>query len=248
MIFQKCQIVDMYNLRNNHFVGIAMLLGLFVPHTSVLLMAINPLLTALLFVFVRRREKSGFGVMKFLICSVIIVSLISSSLFLPHDSYKYIVASVFFMMLMFFFPFIGQQRIPNIYYYISIGIILFSQLIYLFNLPSIQIIIEILYPISETDLNSFEYMTENINAGNIFGFRLGGVFRNPNQCARYASLITAAYLADRSNESLRKTGPFILLALSSVLFTGSRTGLAVISLIIFVFFDYIIVYAKSVPN
>lgn len=226
----------MENSRLNHFVGIAMLLGLIVPHTSIFLMAINPVLAVLLFIFVGSNVNRGFGVTKFLISVVVLVSLISSALFLFHDSDKYILSSVFFMMLILLFPFVGRQRIPNIYYFIAIGIILFSQLVYLFNMPSIQRIIETLYPVSETDLNSFEYMTENINSGNIFGFRLGGIFRNANQSARYTSLITAAYLADRPNENMRKTGLLVLLALGSVLFTGSRTGLAVITLIILLFF------------
>lgn len=217
--------------KKQHFVGIAMLLGLILPHSSFLLMAINPLLVLLLFLFVRNNN-NGFGDIKVLICSVVIISLLSSIGLLSHTSNKYIFASSFFLLLIACFPFVGKQKIPDSYYYVFIILILFSQFVYLFNVPSVQRLIENLYPAGESELNSFEYMTQNINTNNISQFRLGGIYINGNQTARYVCLVTAAFLADRPDESLRKTILFILLALISVFVTGSRTGLVVIALIV----------------
>ena len=212
-----------------------MLLGLFLPHISTVLMAINPLMLLILYYFNRKRSNTSFGIVKLLICGVILISFLYSYISVSHESDKYIQSSVFLMMLIMFFPFTGPSKIHGSYFFIAIGFILFTQLIYLFNLPSLQATLERLYPVEELTANSFEYMTENINSSNIFYFRLGGVFSNSNQSARYTCLLTAAYLADRHNESLRKTSLYILLAFLSVILTGSRTGLVVISLIIFVF-------------
>ena len=216
--------------RAKHLVGISMLLGLFLPHTSYGLMIINPLLVVLLFFITNNKHSTGFGTLKYLLCGVVIVSLLSSLLFLYHNSNKYLLSSFYFLLLWMCFPFNGPQRIPSGYYYLAVCIILFSQLIYIFNLPFLQKQIETLYPVGDSELSAFEYMTENINATNFFNYRLGGLFRNQNQSARYICLITAAFLADRPNWGLRKTGLFILLALVSVVLTGSRTGLIVISL------------------
>lgn len=225
----------MENKEYSHLLGVAMLLGLFLPHTSTALMAINPLMLLMLYYINKKEGNTSFSIVKFLLCSVIFISFFYSFITVSHESDKYIRASAFLMMLIMFFPFTGTSQIHSSYFFIAIGFILFTQLIYLFNLPSLQATLERLYPVEELTAKSFEYMTENISNSNIFNFRLGGVFRNPNQCARYICLISAGYLADRHNENLRKIGLYVLLSFISVLLTGSRTGLVVLSLIIFVF-------------
>lgn len=225
----------MENKEYSHLLGVAMLLGLFLPHISTALMAINPLMLLMLYYINRKKSNTSFSIVKLFLCTVIFISFFYSFITVSHESDKYIFSSVFLMMLIMFFPFTGPSQIHGSYFFFAIGFILFTQLIYLFNLPSLQKTLEMLYPVEKLTASSFEYMTENISSSNIFNFRLGGVFRNANQSARFTCLITAVYLADRHNESLRKTGLYLLLAFISVLLTGSRTGLVVFSLIIFVF-------------
>lgn len=215
--------------------GLSMLLGLFLPHTSTFLLIINPLLCVGLYFVFRNMNKNkyrSFGAVKFLMCGIVIVSLLYSVAFIHHSSIKYVFSSVFFFMLVLLFPFAGNNIIPKGYYFVAICYILFTQLLYVFNVPVLQKVIESWYPIREEDLNSFEYMSRTITTSNILHYRLGGLFRNPNQCSRYVCLITAAFLAERHNATMKSVIVMILLALVSVVLTGSRTGLAVMAIII----------------
>lgn len=221
--------------RSIHFMGLSMLLGLFIPHTSTLLLIINPLLCLGLFLVFRNvnnNHTGTFGTVKFLMCGIVIVSLLYSVIFVHHSSIKYLFSSVFFFMLILLFPFAGNNSIPKGYYYVAMYYILFTQLLYVLNVPVLQKVIESWYPIREEDLNSFEYMTRTISTSNILNYRLGGLFRNPNQCSRYVCLITAAFLAERHNATMKNVIVMILLAVVSVVLTGSRTGLAVMAIII----------------
>ena len=129
----------------------------------------------------------------------------------------------------------GREKIPGAYYFFSLGLILFSQLVYLVNAPSVQSLIETFYPVGETEFDYYEYMTQNIDYQSVLSFRLGGLFRNANHTARYVCLITGVYLADRPNDGLRRISFISVIALVSVVLSGSRTGLVVILLIIGVF-------------
>ena len=222
----------------SRLLGIFLLLGLFLPHTSTVFLAINPIMCLVLYLVFRYKNKSeyrAFGLIKFLLCAVIIISLFASLAFIRHSSIKYLLSSIYLLLLVFTFPFVGRSKIPNAFFYVAISYILLSQLIYLFEFHAIERVLELLYPISENDMNSFEYMTRNISTSNIFRFRLGGLFHNPNQCSRYVCLITAAFLVDRPYEKLKNVLPFVFLVVFSVVLTGSRSGLVVISLIIGMF-------------
>lgn len=221
--------------KTEHLVGVAVLLGLFVPHTSIMLMAINPILLVLLWIFTKGKTGNVFNEWRFLICALIVGSTMVSAIFFSHSSYKYIFAALNLFLLILCFPFVGRERVSGGYYLAALLITLFSQLVYVFNIPMIQRLIEVIYPIGEDDLHYHEYMIDNISSSNILQFRLGGVFRNANQGARYICLIMAAFLADRPNEKIRGVLLYILLAASSIVLTGSRTGLVVFSLLVIVY-------------
>ena len=229
------------NKKAVHLMGLAMLLGLFVPHTSTFLLIINPLLCVVLF-FVFKEEHNhtakSFGPVKLFLCGIIVISTLHSVVSIQHGSNKYLLSSIMWWLLLLLFPFAGNNNIPKGYYFVAVYFIILTQVIYLLNVPSLQHLMETIYPaVGESTITVYERMTRNITTTNIFNYRLGGLYYNPNQCSRYVCLITAAYLAERNNAPLKKVSLFILSAFVSVLLTGSRTGLVVIFLII-TFFTY----------
>lgn len=211
-------------------VGVCLLLGLFVPHTSTLLMLINPILCLLLFFnnsskFPKQTRGIVFG-----LCFVILISLIASAMFNYHESTKYAISAVNLLLLLVCFPLSDGEVIPNIYFYIAILYIILSQLAYVFHVSSLISFYERFYPIGADDENVYAYMQENIDSSTVFSYRLGGLFHNANQSARYVCVISAAFFALNKAEKVKKNLLYIILSLSCVLMTGSRTGLVVYSM------------------
>lgn len=83
------------------------------------------------------------------------------------------------------------------------------------------------YPYEEFLENYNEYMRQGVEFDNMFSFRLGGIFRNSNQGARYTTIILAAFLVENWNRRSNLKVLFIFATVLSILFTGSRTGMLV---------------------
>lgn len=224
---------EVLSRRNGNIMGVCMLLGLFLPHISTTLLLVNPLMCVFLYLMFRKPGKSKkFILPTLLVSTCIIISVIISLGTGIHRSNKFLLTAIDILMLFILFPFAEDSKIPNRYYYFAIGFILFSQVIYLFDLRFIQNLFETLYPVSESDEGIFNYMRENISVAGIFKFRLGGLYRNPNQAARFITLITTVYLIDNKDKSIKKVLLFTSVCFLSVIMTGSRTGLVVFILLV----------------
>ena len=209
----------------SHFVGIGLVLAFLIPHTSTALYLVNPILCLFYQCF---KLNKGFYKYNWIVLVPLFLTLLIN---LPQGvSYKAVRSCVIILLYFACFPMVGRVRIPNIYLYIILLLILFSQLIYLFNLQYLIKLINIYYPFSERDFGE-QYMQDNINANNFLSFRLGGIYRNSNQCARYLTFLMAGFIILNREKSFKSLLPFILVSFFAVILTGSRTGFVVASLL-----------------
>lgn len=91
--------------------------------------------------------------------------------------------------------------------------------------------LETFYPISWGE-RMITYANEHVTISNYSNFRLGGLYHNPNQCAKYISLLLAIYLVNNKNKRFSKQVLFVVLCFIGVLLTGSRTGFIVAALLV----------------
>lgn len=214
-------------------VGVCFLIGLFLPHINAFLMLFNIFMC--IFLYINYKGKCNPKLTPFKII-LIISLLISFVVNLPTLNLggKAILTFAYILLLFYTFPMIGSVRIRNMYLYISLSIILLSQLVFVINyIPGI-FLIDILYPVPEEDLNQYEYFV-NEAAGTLsqsLSLRNSGLFRNPNQTSKYLCLILACFLLENKKMKLKKFLFFIPACFLSIIMTGSRTGLVVSSLLI----------------
>ena len=218
--------------KEEHFLGVVFLIALFLPHTSTPLLLVNPLLCIVLSAYFAKIKKYRKDAVKYMLIGSIAISLLLNFV-LGAASSKSVLATCNLLLMLSFFPFVSDVRIRNVYIYIALTYIVVSQVTMFIHIPAVSDFYEIVYPISEESMGYYQYVLDSVTSDSISGFRLAGLFRNPNQCSKYVTLITAVFLLD-SNTSLKKSLPFLGCAAMSVLMTGSRTGLVVFMGIVFI--------------
>lgn len=115
--------------------------------------------------------------------------------------------------------------------------IFISQLAFLFAIQPLVDFIDKYYPYEGDALGlTTDYILER-SSGSLYdiGIRYSGIYRNPNQCSRYVVLLTSAllYISRRYIKIIS-----VIIALISVLMTGSRTGFLVLSLVVVAYMFY----------
>ncbi len=215
--------------RMSHFVGIGLVLGFLLPHTSTAFLLVNPLLCLFYQCFKQNRDFYKWNWL------VLVPLTVTTLINLPQDiSQKAMMSSMAILLYFLCFPMVGKVKIPNTYFYVILGVIFLSQIAYTYNITFMEHFLETYYPISEEDRAQQHYQ-DVINADNMYNFRLGGLFHNANQCARYLTFLLTAFMVLNSDKSIRKQFPFIVVAYYAVLLTGSRTGFVIASALIFVY-------------
>jgi len=209
-----------------HLVGISILLAFLLPHTSMQFQLVNPLLFLfLLYSFWKSRTWQP-------IVLLVLVPVILSILFNFQNASLKAFQSTFTILLYFAcFPFVGPIRIRKFYLIFCLAYIFISQIVYLLGIPSLTAFYDMVYPISEDDLSYYGHIQNSIGYSNVFNFRLGGIYHNPNQCARYLTMLMAFFLSVNHPKNVREVIYFILISYVGVLLTGSRTGFVIASLI-----------------
>lgn len=221
--------VTVYDKRMSHLVGIGLVLGFLLPHTSTFFLLVNPLLCLFYQCFKQNRVYYKNNWM------VIIPVLLSLFINYPQGVEMKALYSCMAILLYFFcFPMVVNVRIPNIYFYFILLFVFISQIAYAYNISYMEKILNTYYPLSEEDVAGL-HQQNTVNADNILNFRLGGLFHNSNQCARYITFLLAGFIILNSEKAARKMLPFILISFYAMLLTGSRSGFAVASLIIIVY-------------
>lgn len=215
------------NKYQEHLVGFAILISLLLPHTSTILLLVNPILCLLLVKVFKKRKWSP------IVFVPIVPIIIATFLNFQLASIKAFQSTITILLYFSCFPFVGDVKIRNEYLYICLGVILVSQLSSVLGLSFMNDFFDSLYPVSEDDNKALENMRQNVTIGTISNYRLGGLFHNSNQCARYLTFLLAFYVVVNRDSDLKHILLFTLLCVVGILITGSRTGFVVGTLIIF---------------
>ena len=211
-----------------HLVGFGLLLAFLLPHTSTVFLMVNPLLClALAFLSSGRRSTIYYWI----VLVPLVISLVLNMAGVVEQ--KAILTWLTIVMYFTLFPFVGAVKVRNSYLMICLGFIIVSQLVYLLNIDFLTSFIDSTYPISSDDMSIYNSMRSNISYENIMNYRLGGIYRNPNQCSRYLVFLLAFYIVTNKEKPIRKQLLFVALASIAVIFTGSRTGLGVVAILLF---------------
>ena len=222
---------DLDVTRMSHFVGIGLVLGFLLPRTSTALLLVNPLLCLFYQLFKQNRIYYRNNWI------VLVPLLLTLFINLPQEiSSKSILSSATVLMYFFCFPIVGRVKIPNFYFYLILTYILLTQLAYVMDIPVVVRFLDTYYPYSEDLVKRFEHMQNTITEENMLNFRMGGLYRNSNDCARQLSFLLAGFLVLNGKKSVRKLLPFVIICFYAVLLTGSRTGFVTASTLIIVFF------------
>lgn len=211
----------------SHFVGIGLVLGFLLPHTSTAFLLVNPLLCLFYQCY---KQNQLFYKYNWIVFVPILLTLLIN--FPQGVNSKAIMVCLTILLYFFCFPIVREVQIPNYYFYFILIIIILTQLAYLLHIPILVNLLDTYYPISENDTNGIAYMQNNITTENMLDFRMGGLYRNSNQCSRYLTFLLASFLVLNDEKPLRKLIPFVIVAFYAVLLTGSRTGFVVASMII----------------
>ncbi len=217
---------DLEVTRMSHFVGIGLVLGFLLPHSSTIFLLVNPLLCVFYQLY---KQNQFFYKNNWIVLAPILLTLLIN---IPQGVSSKAIMSCFAIVLYFFcFPMVGKVKVPNIYLYFILGFILLSQVAYAFGIGFMEDLLNTYYPLSEEDTSGL-HQQNTVNADNMLDFRLGGLYHNSNDCARALCILLAGFLALNDEKPIRKLLPFVIISFYGVLLTGSRTGFAVASLVI----------------
>lgn len=221
--------------RLSHLMGIGLVLGFVLPHTSTVFLMVNPILCLLFWLLRRRKRIWGAALLVFVSLSISILANMTQV-----ASMKPLLTCVTIMMYSVCFPFADAEiRVRPVYFYVTLVCIVLTQVAYLLDVSFVTNLLDTYYPIEGDLENVYLNMQRNITYENMLSYRLGGLYRNPNQCARSLTLLLAAFLLLYKE---RNIWWFAVLAFAGIVLTGSRTGFIIASLIIV---TYIIVCIKT---
>lgn len=117
--------------------------------------------------------------------------------------------------------------------FIILFLLTISQLAYIFNLELLKHFIDSYFYFDESKMISTHRSIYDVTSFNI---RSGGIYRNPNQMSKFINLLSVIFLVSSKNYKTKSKLLFLIIALISILLTGSRTGFFVFSFINFIFF------------
>ena len=139
-------------------------------------------------------------------------------------SAKSVVRCVMIMLMLVFFPFLKAHKIYPATIYVAIIYLLFSQLCYFFQLTPFWMYYDSVYPYNgEIYSYTSAYLSKQYMN---FMVRFGGLYHNPNQCARAYTFLLAILLIEWKSLGANTWKKVILVMLFfGVILTGSRTGL-----------------------
>ena len=156
---------------------------------------------------------------------------------LYKEAFRIFTISSFFILLPISFNKIDFHK-TGLCLVITFLLVYLSQVAYLFNISFVVSFVDNYFPYEGEALGlSSEYMLQRAT-GSFFELeaRFSGIYRNPNQCARYVILLVSAILI-MPIKSIFKWA-ICLMAFSSILMTGSRTGLIILAIVLLAYIYY----------
>jgi len=225
--------------KDEHIVGFSLLFGLFMPNGS-LFYILTPMMVMYLawrYFIISKTTAARYLIILSILISFILFAFISSE----TDISKSLLRNISIVLLLLLFPFVTNTKLPNIYLYIALSYIFISQISYMIGVKQIISFFNDLYPYEgerttyQSDyLESVAHQMSLINRS----LRLGGLYKNSNQCAKYLTLILASFMIENYKKTFKQNLPFLILFSLSIIATGSRTGFF-ITLFILIYFFYI---------
>lgn len=219
--------------RHSILLHIAILLGLFLPDWNYS-NAIQGIFPLILFIFLKLKGHFFFNKNSILVLIVFMFSFLVNVLY-NNINIESFLRLLSFILLFGLFPFTKPIKISKVVLYLSLLFIFFSQIAYSFGIHSFINFFDNIYPYTGDKLiYQTDFLLKSANGfDSMINRRYGGLYHNPNQCVRYVSLIFIVFLIEskKSNNYLIKI-PFIIIVYFSVLLSGSRTGLIVITFLI----------------
>lgn len=222
--------------------NISILIGLLLPHDRTLFQLVNYLLIFLLFITNSHKRLVFNSIkIKYTFVLIIILSFSINVLIGNNIEFKDLARLGLFVILFALFPFVSNVKISRIVLYLSLLYIVISQIAYVLNIGFLVNFYNSLYPYTgEVRGFTSDFLTQN--AGDIdwiVNRRYGGIFHNPNQLARFVSLLLAVILIENKNKSIKKIIPFIIISAFSFVLSGSRSGFLVGFILIVMSFIYL---------
>lgn len=218
---------------DNNLISIAWLLLLLLPVGNLFYIAI-PILFICLY-------KSGYKEINSIkITSILLIAVIALSLLLNiseiYITEKDIQRDLTLIIILYTFTNLRGSSILKPYIWFAIIYVLFSQISFVFSMPSIASFYDSIYNISGYYFNSLSQDLNRIEADTIGStMRLGGIFYNCNNCAAFVSLIYGLGMSEYKQFSKIELILFAIVCFISMFYTGSRTSLIVFSVISFIF-------------
>lgn len=220
-----------YKKRLSHILGIGLICAFLMPRTSTFLLMVNPAVCFVLWMM--KRQKVISHVSLILVLSLIISLFLN---FMHITAFKPLLLCLTFIMYAVFFPFVDTNvRIPIGYFYAVLGVIFISQITYLLHIDFLTRLLDTVYPITSQE-NLHSHIRNHVSFGNVFRYRLSGLYRNPNQCSRSVTILMMGFLLIYNE---RRVLPFIAISFLSVLLTGSRTGFVISAFLIVAYYFFV---------
>jgi len=142
---------------------------------------------------------------------------------------------VFNLVLLFlFFPICKYEKIKDITLYIALSFILISQFSIAYRITGAINFFDAIYPAREI-FNS-EYAKELTSIQDLESYRYAGLYRNPNICAEYLSLLFIVFIIENYNKKVLFMTFISTVFFISIMLTGSRTGVITFLSVIFTYF------------
>lgn len=218
---------SLFGTRMEVLLGIALILGLLLPHTSTAFMLVNPILCVLFFLLKKGKSFCKYGIAP--IAAIFISMLINAG---GAASGKSTLTAFSILLCLSAFPMVSGIKLKDVYIYLCFGVIFLSQVAYMLHLGVITSFINMVYPINWGE-DFIAIANENATFDNYLDYRLGGLYRNPNHCAKYVTFLMAVFVANNASEKkIREQVIFLALCYFSVIMTGSRTGFLISSILI----------------
>jgi hypothetical protein len=225
---------------DQHIISLAFMFGLFMPNGT-LFYYLVPVVIFLLGLRYSKFNNSVFS-FKYILLALILISFILFAITNTDKiDAKGLLRNIVLFELILFFPFAKNVRIPNTYLYFTLIFIFISQISYMLGIDTITSFFNRNYPY-DGDYAQYQsdYLKSAADRMSLVNrdLRLGGLFTNPNQCARYLNIIFAVFLIENYNAKLKPILPFLIIYVLSIIATGSRTGFF-ITIVVFSYYLYI---------
>jgi len=223
---------------DKHILGLALMFGFFMPNGNLFYLLVPVVIFILGLRFSNFNNHYNF-------IKIVLILLISMSFLLfgitnvDRMDVKGLLRNIVILELIFFFPFSKNVKIPNFYLYFGVIYIFISQISYILGIGSIISFFTSNYPY-EGDAYYYkaDYLMAHANNMSLTNrnFRLGGLYLNPNQCARYLTILFAVFLCENHKKKIKHLLPFIGITILAIVATGSRTGFLIAALMLLWFF------------